>query len=644
MTVESRVREAAARSRASSRASSKHVTFSAEMLAPDPELLQRISEGVREEMMDAMLGTLRTAAAACAEICAERLCAMHKEMIGTFNETMTLNDETFRSSTCQASPDKNVSFGLEVDDEERWLSCSPSALTGWDKARCAISTELLRRRVGSEQAEQDEADSTSETPSRERTASDVTKQDARQSIAQSRVRWFAEPEDRGEGARDGAAAAPKKTVHFAKDPEGAFAATVKAAVAQKRVEDKVTGNPCLLTTPQGTQGAALAPRAELPIATRAGLATPPGKAKGKEHIVVVGPGGGTGQNGKVFMDLEHDLRLKVEIVGRSHAAYDCYPEGWPQGRRVPNLQSFAASELLATGAASRSSCLVVGSRGGQVVLPVLWQTLGATVPPAVVLNGGCAMDLPTPVFWPQSAVSFLMMGGQDDLFRTQKGRRLTPEEYLADAKRHVPAQNKTTAILFVNEMTHMPQSRLLSASLRSMVDAVLSWKATGEAPVAKFESIKASLAKDAWSGVLLYTKDASSWHEEAFGTPGSPVSIGMPVMRKSQTTPLLGFGTKAGVQVRRAPSPVGFFREDSLKAAGQAAEQRPPNSARIVHGPQVVNPPAARGAAPASASAAVATATTATGNTGRYFGHLHATTAAMPTGTWSQALTRTPSR
>ncbi|CAK0798398.1 unnamed protein product, partial [Prorocentrum cordatum] len=67
----------------------------------------------------------------------------------------------------------------------------------------------------------------------------------------------------------------------------------------------------------------------------------------------------------MFMDLEHDLRLKVEIVGRSHAAYDCYPEGWPQGRRGPNLQSFAASELLATGAASRSGCLVVGSRGGQ---------------------------------------------------------------------------------------------------------------------------------------------------------------------------------------------------------------------------------------------------------------------------------------
>jgi len=226
------------------------------------------------------------------------------------------------------------------------------------------------------------------------------------------------------------------------------------------------------------------------------------------------------------------------------------------------------------------------------------------VPPAVVLNGGCAMDLPTPVFWPQSAVSFLMLGGQDDLFRSQKGRRLTPEEYLADAKRHVPAQNKTTAILFVNEMTHMPASRLLSASLRSMVDAVLSWKATGEPPVAQFESIQASLAKDMWSGVLLFTKDAGSWHEEAFGTPGSPVNVGMPVMRKAHTTPILGFGNEAA----------------------KAAETRPPTSARVVHSPQVVSAPATRGATPASSSAAAATAITATGNPGRSLGRLAAAT------------------
>ncbi|CAK0899138.1 unnamed protein product, partial [Prorocentrum cordatum] len=137
-------------------------------------------------------------------------------MIETFDARMAnMADETFGTATSKTSCDAKVSFGLELDDEERWLSCSPSALTGWDKARSAISTELLRRRIGSDQAEQDEADSASEARSGSRQGSgdagDAATREARQSIAQSRVRWQ-RPSDCGEeGAPDGAAAgAPKK--------------------------------------------------------------------------------------------------------------------------------------------------------------------------------------------------------------------------------------------------------------------------------------------------------------------------------------------------------------------------------------------------------------------------------------------------
>merc|ERR1719284_815393 len=119
----------------------------------------------------------------------------------------------------------------------------------------------------------------------------------------------------------------------------------------------------------------------------------------------------------------------------------------------------------------------------------------------------------------------------------QKGRCLTPEEYLADAKRHVPAENKTTAILLVNEMTHMPTSQLLSATLRSMIDSVLSWKATCEPPVELFESIQASLANDMWSGVLAYTNGAGSWHDVRFGRPKPPVAASKPVGRSPVVTP-----------------------------------------------------------------------------------------------------------
>eukprot|EP00434_Breviolum_minutum_P013528 symbB.v1.2.011922.t1/scaffold809.1/size160600/1 len=73
------------------------------------------------------------------------------------------------------------------------------------------------------------------------------------------------------------------------------------------------------------------------------------------------------------------------------------------------------------------------------------------VPPVVVINGGCAMKLPTPVMWPDHQVLFALIGGKDN-FRS-----------------HLPAANKTTAILFVKEMTHMPQQHLFLGSIWSKV-------------------------------------------------------------------------------------------------------------------------------------------------------------------------------
>jgi len=210
--------------------------------------------------------------------------------------------------------------------------------------------------------------------------------------------------------------------------------------------------------------------------------------------------------------------FQVEIVGRSGAAYDRYPPSWPQGSAEPNLETFAR-ELLDRGTVERSDVLVVGSRGGQVVLPSLWRALGDWVPPAVVINGGCAMNLPAAIHWPKGAVTFLLMGGLD----TFRGAT-SVETYIADTKSRVPAENGTTAILFVKEMMHMPQSKLLGAVLPLMLKALLTWKEAGPSlpPVADFQALLTSIAQArCWSGHLLYTHRSGVWKDTTFG-PGGP--------------------------------------------------------------------------------------------------------------------------
>ncbi|CAE7745765.1 unnamed protein product [Symbiodinium pilosum] len=231
-------------------------------------------------------------------------------------------------------------------------------------------------------------------------------------------------------------------------------------------------------------------------------------------VAIVAPGAGTGINGAVYSELARSPSFKVDVIGRSRAPYDVYPPCWPQGAPAPNLQSFA-EEVLETGAHRDAQALVFGSRGGQVVLPHMWQAeaqgLIPPVPPAVVINGGCAMNLPTPVFWPDSAVTFLLIGGNDN-FRGS----LTMEEYVAETRSYVPPGNQTTAILSVNDMTHMPQQSLFRGVLRLMLKALISWKADGKVPLERLRQILAFLRQDGWSGKLLYTTAPSEWEDIPF--------------------------------------------------------------------------------------------------------------------------------
>jgi hypothetical protein len=237
----------------------------------------------------------------------------------------------------------------------------------------------------------------------------------------------------------------------------------------------------------------------------------------RKLVSIVAPGGGTSSasNGAVYSELARTSRLRVEVMGRARAEYDRYPEKFDGGQPAPNLESFAEG-MLAQGVVEKSDCLVLGSRGGQVVLPHLWKNAGAATPPAVVINGGCAMNLPEPPCWPDEAVTFLLIGGHD-YFR----RQFNPEEYVADVKARVPARNSTTAVLFVDEMEHMPQPALLHAVLHPAIAGVMLWQGSRKAPLDDFQLILASLTAGGFSGVLAYTKRKGDWQDCPFGAKKS---------------------------------------------------------------------------------------------------------------------------
>jgi len=230
-------------------------------------------------------------------------------------------------------------------------------------------------------------------------------------------------------------------------------------------------------------------------------------------VVVVAPGAGTGINSEVYKALGEDRRFKVKAVGKKGEAYDRYPEYWEHGAPAPNLETFAA-DVLDHGL---GDVLVLGSRGGQVVLPCLWRKLGSKVPPAVVINGGCAMNLPGPaVSWPLGAVTLLLMGGEDFF----KGK-LSSADYIASSKKKVPAGNSSTAIVYVRQMQHMPQRVLLSTVLDQLLLAALAWKASGRAPEAQLSALCTKLEGDGWTGTLAFTASPGVWKDLNFGKVGS---------------------------------------------------------------------------------------------------------------------------
>lgn len=236
-------------------------------------------------------------------------------------------------------------------------------------------------------------------------------------------------------------------------------------------------------------------------------------------IAVIGPGAGLNANQAVYHKLDHDARFRMHVLGQRGEKYDRYPEYWDGGSASPNLESFA-TELLSQGTLEQADCILAGSRGGQVVVPCVWRALGDKVPPAVVINGGCAMTIPgPPVQWPVKAVTIIILGGAD-YFRG----RLSGREYLSASTARVPQGNSSTAILYIREMEHMPQASLMQVILQPLLLAAIYWKASGRAPKHELRNIAQDLDGGKWSGYLTFLVGPGSWEEVSFGRKDSAES------------------------------------------------------------------------------------------------------------------------
>lgn len=304
------------------------------------------------------------------------------------------------------------------------------------------------------------------------------------------------------------------------------------------------------------------------------------------RVSLVAPGGGVEGNGAVYAELEDGGHFHVDVVGRKSTLYDRYPECWQGGGPAPNLVSFA-DDLLHIGVHESTDCFVFGSRGGQVVLPAFWRTLGNSMPPCVVINGGCAMNLPgPPVSWPSNATTIMLMAGQDFFRGSQPSH-----EYLQSACQCVSPENRTTAILYVPEMKHMPQPDILRAALVHLVRAALFWHVNHDSvPISHLRAAGFALRQLGCGSRLLYTSTQGQWQEMLFGPqandrPAAPLSPRAP--RPQQPPPLNPLGTAVAalpiaVALNMTPDKHRALAAQAKREAVQLLHSHSPKNARTL--------------------------------------------------------------
>lgn len=118
-------------------------------------------------------------------------------------------------------------------------------------------------------------------------------------------------------------------------------------------------------------------------------------------VFVIRPGAGTFKNKNAYSYLEQ--HFNVVYFGQTGNKYDKYPDNWTDnklvstdGKHLGGLSQKVLKYILTKNVIPSS--IIVGSRGGQVTLGKIWETIWRG--PTVIINAGC---LTTRTIIPQQA-------------------------------------------------------------------------------------------------------------------------------------------------------------------------------------------------------------------------------------------------
>jgi len=124
-------------------------------------------------------------------------------------------------------------------------------------------------------------------------------------------------------------------------------------------------------------------------------------------------------------------------------------------------------------------------------------------------------------------------------------------QYLGNTVRCVGADNRTTAVLYIPEMTHMPQKEVMGAVIAPLLLAALFWRRSpNDAPLRQLSAAGRALEQLGFASRLLYTGGPGQWQEMQFGpqtpdTPAKPLSPRAP--KPPRQPPVVPLGTAPAV-------------------------------------------------------------------------------------------------
>ena len=175
------------------------------------------------------------------------------------------------------------------------------------------------------------------------------------------------------------------------------------------------------------------------------------------HLIIIRPGAGYSEinNKLAFDEYARISGHTLETIGESGGQYDHYPcvdinkmQWGGNCEEKDNLESFA--ELMVAPICkeriqeNKKMVLIFGSRGGQIVLPKLWQ-LGVNLP-AIVINAGCCRPEVQP---PPNGGRLALISCAQDYFNTQDSKVVIK---WIEQKR-----SPDSAQVFVLPQLHMPK-------------------------------------------------------------------------------------------------------------------------------------------------------------------------------------------